>query len=313
MLRALSSVSLACTAVIAAVTATDAPPPAPPVAAVEQAAAPAPQPSPADEAAWLAARASDLADAASRSSRGAGTALDTAAVVDAAPVPVDRTVAVVVAGKKQSASTTATTVAELLAELHVQLRAADIVSVPLSAALTDNQTIRITRVDTKHRTATLAIAFEVSRVADPTLLRGHTRVVTAGHEGVRREVWKLTYRNGKLTARTLVSATVVSQPRAKVVAYGTKKPAPVIATGRGGYPAYGGLDWYALARCESGNDVHSRDGSYHGLYQFLLGTWASVGGSGDPADATVQEQTYRAWVLYQRAGRSPWPVCGKYL
>jgi hypothetical protein len=38
--------------------------------------------------------------------------------------------------------------------------------------------------------------------------------------------------------------------------------------------------------------------------------WASVGGSGDPAAATMQEQVQRAAALYARAGSSQWPVCG---
>jgi hypothetical protein len=38
-----------------------------------------------------------------------------------------------------------------------------------------------------------------------------------------------------------------------------------------------------------------------------------VGGSGNPIDASPDEQTYRAQLLYNREGRSPWPVCGKYL
>ena len=54
----------------------------------------------------------------------------------------------------------------------------------------------------------------------------------------------------------------------------------------------------------------SADGSYHGLYQFDYGTWASVGGSGDPAAASPEEQTYRAALLYARSGSSAWPICG---
>ena len=77
----------------------------------------------------------------------------------------------------------------------------------------------------------------------------------------------------------------------------------------------GGLNWAALAQCESGGDptAVSYGGLYRGLYQFTLGTWASVGGTGDPAAATPAEQTYRAQLLYDREGRTPWPVCGKYL
>lgn len=68
----------------------------------------------------------------------------------------------------------------------------------------------------------------------------------------------------------------------------------------------------SIAACESGGDptAVSSDGSYRGKYQFDFGTWASVGGSGDPAAASEAEQDYRAALLYAQAGSSPWPVCG---
>jgi hypothetical protein len=68
----------------------------------------------------------------------------------------------------------------------------------------------------------------------------------------------------------------------------------------------------SIAACESGGDptAVSADGAYHGLYQFDYGTWASVGGSGDPAAASPDEQTYRAALLYARSGSNPWPICG---
>jgi soluble lytic murein transglycosylase-like protein len=68
----------------------------------------------------------------------------------------------------------------------------------------------------------------------------------------------------------------------------------------------------AIAACESGGDptAVSADGTYRGKYQFDTGTWASVGGSGDPAAAPEAEQDYRAALLYQRSGASAWPVCG---
>jgi hypothetical protein len=68
----------------------------------------------------------------------------------------------------------------------------------------------------------------------------------------------------------------------------------------------------SIAACESGGDpaAVSSDGTYRGKYQFDMGTWASVGGSGDPAAAPEAEQDYRAALLYSQAGSSPWPVCG---
>ncbi len=68
----------------------------------------------------------------------------------------------------------------------------------------------------------------------------------------------------------------------------------------------------SIAACESGGDptVVDASGTYRGKYQFDTGTWASVGGNGDPAAAPEAEQDYRAALLYSRSGSSPWPICG---
>jgi hypothetical protein len=68
----------------------------------------------------------------------------------------------------------------------------------------------------------------------------------------------------------------------------------------------------AIAACESGGNPRAigGGGAYRGKYQFSYSTWASVGGSGDPAAAPEAEQDRRAAMLYARAGSSPWPVCG---
>jgi hypothetical protein len=68
----------------------------------------------------------------------------------------------------------------------------------------------------------------------------------------------------------------------------------------------------AIAACESGGDPSAvgGGGTYRGKYQFSRETWAGVGGSGDPADASEGEQDRRAAMLYARTGASSWPVCG---
>ena len=67
----------------------------------------------------------------------------------------------------------------------------------------------------------------------------------------------------------------------------------------------------SIAACESGGDPTAVNAAgYYGKYQFDEGTWASVGGSGNPAEAPEAEQDYRAALLYAQAGASPWPVCG---
>jgi Transglycosylase-like domain len=69
----------------------------------------------------------------------------------------------------------------------------------------------------------------------------------------------------------------------------------------------------AIAACESGGNPRAIGGGglYRGKYQFSPATWASVGGSGDPAAASEAEQDMRAALLYAQAGATSWPVCGR--
>jgi hypothetical protein len=82
------------------------------------------------------------------------------------------------------------------------------------------------------------------------------------------------------------------------------------ATSSGSAP---GAALAAIARCESGGDPHAvgGGGQFRGKYQFTYATWASVGGSGDPATAPEAEQDRRAAALYASAGSGQWPVCGR--
>jgi Transglycosylase-like domain len=67
-----------------------------------------------------------------------------------------------------------------------------------------------------------------------------------------------------------------------------------------------------IAACESHGNPRAIGGGgiYRGKYQFSYGTWASVGGRGDPAAAPEHEQDRRAAILLARTGGSAWPVCG---
>jgi transglycosylase-like protein len=67
-----------------------------------------------------------------------------------------------------------------------------------------------------------------------------------------------------------------------------------------------------IAACESHGNPRavSASGTYRGKYQFSFGTWASVGGRGDPAAASEREQDRRAAMLLRTGGRGHWPVCG---
>jgi hypothetical protein len=83
------------------------------------------------------------------------------------------------------------------------------------------------------------------------------------------------------------------------------------AGGAGGGAASPQLE--SIAACESGGDPSAvgGGGQYRGKYQFSQETWASVGGSGDPAAAPEAEQDKRAAQLLSQGGAGHWPVCSK--
>ena len=76
----------------------------------------------------------------------------------------------------------------------------------------------------------------------------------------------------------------------------------------------GGVDWMAIAKCESGLRWHVIASPYYGGLQFLTSTWLRVGGGhyARRADlARPAEQVVVAYHLKQRAGLGQWPVCGR--
>ena len=66
----------------------------------------------------------------------------------------------------------------------------------------------------------------------------------------------------------------------------------------------------SIRACESGGNYSTDTGNgYYGAYQFHPGTWASVGGSGNPAHASPSEQDMRAQMMIDAGRREEWPNC----
>ena len=215
--------------------------------------------------------------------------------------------------------TTAADLAGVLAQVGTTLRPDDRLSAPPASAPTAGQQIVVTRVDRGTRQEVVQIAAGEQRRDDAGLFQGQTKVVDAGRAGelVKDVAW--TTENGVEVAAVVTGERVTRAAAPRIVAVGTKPkpkpaPAPAAASGGGGGSAPGGA-WGAVAKCESGGNPRavSSTGKYRGLYQFSRETWASVGGSGDPAAASAAEQTARAQKLLARSGAGQWPKCGRYL
>ncbi len=214
---------------------------------------------------------------------------------------------VLVDGRAAGLTTTVTTVGELLDLANVTLGPTDRVSAPLKSPLSDGIVVTVTRLRTITTVLTAVLPPPVERKPDATMSKGQTKVLDRGAPGVAIQTWSYTITNGKVTAKRLLKSVTKTNPKKQILAVGTK-PVPTNS------PSADGLNWAALAKCESGGNPRAvNPAGYYGLYQFSLSTWRSVGGSGNPADASPSEQTYRAQVLYRKAGAGQWPNCGKYL
>ena len=238
-------------------------------------------------------------------------------------VSTPKSFTVQVDGRPMARTTTAATVGEALTQAGVTVDGDDRLSHARNAALTDGLALNVVRVDKDHVHREVAVPNATERREDGDLVEGQTRVLAAGRDGLLRRTFERTFLDGKLADSSEIASTTVAAPVTRVVAVGTKPaPAPARASrdrssapsssAGGGAPSGG---FAALAQCESGGNPRATNpsGKYRGLYQFSRETWASVGGSGDPAAASVAEQTKRAQMLLNRSGAGQWPECGRHL
>src|SRR5690625_7275131 len=100
---------------------------------------------------------------------------------------------------------------------------------------------------------------------------------------------------GKFAAKSLAAAAAVSLP---FLAFATPASADT------------GNTWDQLAECESGGDWNIDTGNgYAGGLQFQQSTWEAYGGSGDPANASREEQIAVAEQVLDGQGWGPLPGC----
>ncbi|MFN8200477.1 MAG: ubiquitin-like domain-containing protein [Nakamurella multipartita] len=206
------------------------------------------------------------------------------------------------------------TVADVLAAQGITLAATDTVDPAGTTPVTDGTAITVTRVAVTTTTDTVAVAPADQTVEDPNLDKGTTQVVAAGTPGQQQVVTQVTTTNGVETGRQELSRTTVLEATPNQVHVGTKSTLDWQGSRVFFHDTEFGVNWDGLAYCESTNNPHAVNNpagylSTYGLFQFDLPTWASVGGSGNPGDASPEEQLTRAKLLYQSRGLEPW-LCG---
>jgi len=212
--------------------------------------------------------------------------------------------------KTQKVVTTAADVSQLLGQVGVDVGGNDRVHPATASAITPNLVIKVQRVVIKNVARTIKLDFAVHQRQDHRMYQGKTKVLSSGHKGAARLTYRVVYVDGKLISRKLVQRVVTRQPKPELQKVGTKsRPVPKTTNS--------GLNWDAVAACESGGNWHINTGNgFYGGLQFDYGTWLSNGGGqyAQRADlATREQQIAIATKVYNARGSSPWPVCGANL
>ncbi len=94
------------------------------------------------------------------------------------------------------------------------------------------------QVETRTETETVEIPYETVTVPDASLVKGETKVTSAGEIGLRELVYEVIYTDGVETDRQLVSDTVTKSAVNRIIAEGTYvAPAPAAKSAPQSTPA----------------------------------------------------------------------------
>ncbi|ALE91507.1 transglycosylase [Arthrobacter alpinus] len=225
-----------------------------------------------------------------------------------------KVVTVIADGKKNVTTTTAETVAEVLASSGVTVAPADLVSVPGVAKVVENMVVKVSRVNTDGAASeTSAVPFDTEHVVDPALFKDQKTTTRAGVAGTLEKTFRTVTVDGNVVSKAETGTKTLTAAVAEQVTVGGKdRPAKETGANTGAEaPAMSNeAMWDAIAQCEStGNwSINSGNGYYGGL-QFDISSWLANGGGAyapNASLATKAQQIAVANTYYAKAGLRPW-------
>lgn len=146
-------------------------------------------------------------------------------IVDGDRVIIERALPIQITadGKQETQYTTEKSVHDALTALEVPLNPDDKVFPSKRTTIAKDMNIRIVRVSKKMEERKVKVPYQVVKQADANLLKGKTKTVQDGKEGLVVQKVQKTYEDGKLVYSQLVDKSVHTKQVNQVIAYGTKK------------------------------------------------------------------------------------------
>ncbi|MBR5543660.1 MAG: G5 domain-containing protein [Oscillospiraceae bacterium] len=115
------------------------------------------------------------------------------------------------------------TLEDLLKSYSVSLGEYDTISLPLTTPITDGLEVEIVRVSHSTREETVSVPFATEKKPSQSMYKGTSKVVQKGQNGSKKQTFQVVTTNGVETSKKLLSETVIKEPVAQIVEYGTKK------------------------------------------------------------------------------------------
>lgn len=132
-------------------------------------------------------------------------------------------ITIVADGVETSAVVTKADAHDALVEAGYIPGEADEISVENGEDLKDSSKVQLISVSSTVEAVNEEIQNEVLYIDDPTMPEGETKVIEEGSIGTRQIKSNVLYRSGEEVSRELVSDTVVTEPKNRVIAIGKKK------------------------------------------------------------------------------------------
>lgn len=138
-------------------------------------------------------------------------------------------------GERLELSVPGENVRDVLVHAGVRMGPLDRVEPVRETPLENGLEIRVIRVTQEEVVEEEPIPYRTLRWADPYLTRGEQRIVREGREGLLRSVVLVTYENGEVAHRNVLSREVVVEPIDQIIGEGSREALQVLQTPSGTY------------------------------------------------------------------------------
>ena len=131
-------------------------------------------------------------------------------------------------GEEKEVWTTATTVESLLGSENYTLNELDRVEPSIESSIDEEVEIKIVRVEKVTDVVEEKVNFNTVKKNDSSLVKGKEQVIESGQDGRVKKYYEVVFEDGEEVSRDLVKEEEVTEMKERVLAVGTKAPAPTV-------------------------------------------------------------------------------------